>query len=131
MQTSLQNASIIASKIQRHSDGTPVEHVSSTTRGADRRSFDDAQLPLPCPRKLVLVRIPYPAPNTISVLSALKADIETKTMDGKMTHHMISSMYCCCTCMTSSNDGLSHCTTCIGCPTARARKLSGFEAESR
>lgn len=32
---------------------------------------------------------------------------------------MSSSMYCCCTCIISSSVGLSHCTTGIGCPTAR------------
>lgn len=35
----------------------------------------------------------------------------------KGTCHISSSMYCVCTLRISSSVGLSHCSTCMGCPT--------------
>ena len=124
VQSSLQNASITASKIQRHSVLAPepsMYHPRPAGQTGDHSMMLSSRFRVLANSSLYGFHILRPAQSAFDA-SAPKADIETKTIDGGITHHMISSMYCCCTCMTSSNDGLSHCTTCIGCPTARARK---------
>ncbi len=86
-------------------------------------SLDDVQLLLPRPREVVLIRIPDPAEDRqayVSICYNIRTTASGKCGDQDQgTHHISSSIYCCCTCMISSSVGLSHCTTRIGCPTSK------------